>query len=262
MVTILERTQEKLLIELVEAERSLPRNERQYFYVAHTIGPPGVELIHPAIPKQSPRIFEGDLRTLEAYGLLSIISFNRNGIESFHITNDGFHMYDQIMRKLGSPTDRIQKIVKEYLESDGFRASYPSSYAKWAQAENLLWTDDSASVLTTIGHLIREAMQNFAEALVERHNPQGCTSDKTKTVARIRSVINALPQKCGEAERALLDALLAYWGTVSDLVQRQEHGAQKEGDTLLWPDARRIVFQSAVVMFEIDSTLSRFGRNR
>ncbi|MGA2317462.1 MAG: hypothetical protein ABSG71_13915 [Thermodesulfobacteriota bacterium] len=262
MASVLERAQEKILIQLVEAERSLPRNERQYFYVAHTVGPLGVELIHPAIPRQSPRIFEGDLRTLESYGLISIVSYDRNGIESFYITNDGFRMYDQIMKKLGQPTERVQMIIREHLESDGFRASYPNAYAKWAQAENLLWTDDSVSVLTTVGHLIREAMQEFAETLVKRYNPQECTSDKSKTVARIRAAMNFLVQECGETERAFLDALLVYWGTVSDLAQRQEHGAQKEGEPLLWLDARRVVFQTAVVMFEIDNTLSKLRKNQ
>jgi hypothetical protein len=49
--------------------------------------------------------------------------------------------------------------------------------------------------------------------------------------------------------------LLAYFGTVSDLIQRQEHGAQKEGEGLMWEDARRVVFQTALVMFELDRVL-------
>jgi hypothetical protein len=49
----------------------------------------------------------------------------------------------------------------------------------------------------------------------------------------------------------MLKALLAYWGTVNDLVQRQEHGGQKEREPLKWEDGRRVVFQTAVVMFEI-----------
>ncbi len=254
---MLEQTQKKLLIKLVEAERSIPRNERDYFYVAHRVGPPGVELRHPAIPMNSPRIFEGDLRILASYDLISIVSWGGNGIEKFYITNKGFQMYDQAMLDLGSPVDRFQRIVKDYLDSDVFQAAYPNTYSKWAQAENLLWTDDSSSVLTTIGHLIREAMQDFAEALIKHHNSQENISDKTKIVARIRSVLNS-QHKCGNAELAFLDALLAYWGTVSDLVQRQEHGGQKEGEPLLWFDARRVVFQSALIMFEIETTLSRF----
>jgi hypothetical protein len=52
-----------------------------------------------------------------------------------------------------------------------------------------------------------------------------------------------------------LEALVPFRGTVSDLVQRQEHGGQREGAPLRWEDGRRLVFQTAVIMFEIDSAL-------
>jgi hypothetical protein len=45
------------------------------------------------------------------------------------------------------------------------------------------------------------------------------------------------------------------YATVSDLVQRQEHAGQREGEPLVWEDGRRIVFQTAIVMFEIDRSL-------
>lgn len=256
---MLEPTQEKLLIQLVEAERRLPRNERQYFYVAHRIGPPGVELIHSAIPKESPRVFEGDLRTLESQGFLSIVSYDGNEIESFYITNMGIHEYEKIIQKIGQPIERVQKIFKEYVESNRFKTSYPRAYAKWSQAENLLWKDDTDSTITTIGHLIREAMQEFADTLVVRYNLQERLSEKSKTVVRIRAVLELLSPKYGKIEKEFLDALLAYWGTVLDLVQRQEHGSQKENESLLWVDARRIVFQTAIVMFEIDCTLTNIS---
>jgi hypothetical protein len=71
--------------------------------------------------------------------------------------------------------------------------------------------------------------------------------------AGIRAVLNA--RALGDTRRALLAALLAYWGTVSDLVQRQEHGAQKQGEPLTWEDTRTVVFQTAIVMFEIARTV-------
>ncbi len=43
---------------------------------------------------------------------------------------------------------------------------------------------------------------------------------------------------------------------MSGLVQRQEHGGQKEGAALRWEDARRVACQTAVVMFEIDRSLA------
>jgi hypothetical protein len=49
--------------------------------------------------------------------------------------------------------------------------------------------------------------------------------------------------RLGEARRHLLDALIVYWGEVLDLIERQEHGGQKEGEPLTWEDGRRAVFQ-------------------
>lgn len=63
--------------------------------------------------------------------------------------------------------------------------------------------------------------------------------------------------KLGTTEEPFLEAVVAYWGTVADLIERQEHGAQKEGEALTWEDARRIVFHTAIVMFEVDRSLSR-----
>lgn len=121
------------------------------------------------------------------------------------------------------------------------------------EAESLLYAEDTENTLTTIGHLLREAMQEFASALVDRFKPPRVDSDKAKTVSRIKAVLGML--RLSDKVSAFLDALIAYWGTVADLVQRQEHGGLKEGEPLRWLDARRIVFQVAVVMMEIDAAM-------
>ena len=51
--------------------------------------------------------------------------------------------------------------------------------------------------------------------------------------------------------RGLVNALLDYWEALVDLGQRQVHGGQKGGEPLLPEDGRRLVFQTAIVMFEI-----------
>lgn len=71
------------------------------------------------------------------------------------------------------------------------------------------------------------------------------------------AVLKLQSQQLGKTEGAFLEALHAYWCTLDDLVQRQEHGAQKEGAPVIWEDGRRVVFQTAVAMFEIDRSLSR-----
>ena len=107
-----------------------------------------------------------------------------------------------------------------------------------------------------IGHLAREAMQEFAASLAALHPNVIVDSDRAKTVSRIRAILNASPSSnSSETGKAFLLALLAYWGTVNDLVQSLEHGSQREGHSIMWVDARRVVFQTANVMFEIDHGL-------
>ena len=71
----------------------------------------------------------------------------------------------------------------------------------------------------------------------------------------VKAVIAHRKASLGDASSAFLEALVEYWGTVIDLTQRQEHGAQKEGSPLTWDDGRRVVFQTACVMFELDRAL-------
>jgi len=151
---LLEKEQEQLLIKLVEAHRNVPSGQRQEFFVGHTVGPPGVELFHPAIPKKAPRVFEGDLKILASKGLISV-SYGSLGIESFFINPEGFQTYNHIKKKAGQPLERVQHAIKDYINGNHFRSRYPAAYSKWEQAEKLLWEVDSKATLTTIGHLTR-----------------------------------------------------------------------------------------------------------
>ena len=150
----------------------------------------------------------------------------------------------------------MENTVKHFISTDRFRRKYSDAYLKWAEAEILLWSSDSLRQLTTIGHLCREALQDFTTVLVEQHLPSNVDADKAHTVARIKSVLNLRSDQLGSKEIPFLKALLAYWGTVIDLIQRQEHGGQKEGKQLVWKDGRRVVFQTAILIMEIDSALS------
>lgn len=252
---LLDQHQEKLLIDLVEAERRVPREKRQHFYVARTVVAPGVQLIHDGWKETESRVFEGDIETLARAGLIamSVVGSGHSGI---YVTQSGFAFYADLMARKGQPLERVQNVSRDYLTSAAFQRRYPAAYAKWSQAESLLWSSDSVASFTTIGHLAREAMQDFATALVERFHPAAVESDRAKTVSRIRAVLNARSTSIGTTEKPFLEALLAYWGTVTDLVQRQEHGGQREEKPLVWSDARRVVFQAAIVMFEIDQVLS------
>ena len=223
----LSETQNRLLVDLVEAERHVPEDKRQHFLAFSNISALGLQLLHPGWKHDDRRVFEGDLEALRDAGLISVVGASQ-GTRQIYVKENGFEHCNKLAVARGEPMKRVQSLPLTYLDSGTFQRKYPKPYAKWSQAEALLWTGDSSETLTTIGHLTREAMQEFAGVLAQRLALQNIEQDPTKTVSRVRSVLNAVAPRLGVTERAFLDALLAYWGTVIDLVQRQEHGALRE----------------------------------
>lgn len=144
--------------------------------------------------------------------------------------------------------------MRGMLDASWFAERFPEAHAKWTQAEEALWSEDAERRLSTIGHDAREALQEFADALArEKGIASEVPTDKQRTIARITAVLDE--QAIGGTPREFLDALLAYYGTLTDLVQRQEHAGQKEGEPITWEDARRVVFQTLVVMYEVARTV-------
>lgn len=246
----LEREHEDLLTLLVEATRSVPRQARSPFLLVKTMG--GQFLIHDGLPGQ-PEVSESDLQDLVEAGLLRRRTGSK-GTPRYEVRPQGFTYYDRLKRQYSCQVERVQDEVRRYLDADAIPSTYRPAVAKWQRADDLLWSADPEAQLTNIGHICREAMQEFAQALVERLRPpdgDNLPSDPQKTVVRIRGCIKHLARRTGKSEAAWLDALIVYWGTVSDLAQRQEHGAEKEGEELVWEDARRLVFHSILVMYEL-----------
>lgn len=159
-------------------------------------------------------------------------------------------------RDAAKPLEAQEQLAVEHLRSDVFSARYSEAFAKWRDAEAVLWQDESVKNLTTIGHLCREAMQLFATRLIDLHGVKGAEPDRAKTVNRLHSVIDARRPSVSSRHAGLLDALVGFWRAVNDIVQRQEHGGQKSGGELTWEDGRRVVLYTALVMGECDRILS------
>ena len=168
------------------------------------------------------------------------------------MTPEGFRAYEEWRKARGKPLEQLEAQVLSYVSSETFKSAYVVAYQRWIAATDLLWRGDTSAQLSVIGHLCREAMQEFAASLPTP--PDVTVTAKAQTVARVRSAIKTIESA---SKRAFLDALLTYWGTVTDLVQRQEHAGQREGEATTWDDARRVVFHTAVVMFEIAQALGR-----
>jgi hypothetical protein len=251
---LLRPEQEDLLVTLVEAERNVPRGQREQFIYFPTMADPA--LAHGGLPGREVQVYLGDLDILSNAGLLNETP-TRSRSRHFDITPDGFAMYEEIKRRSGAPLEQLEENMTHYLEADVIQKRYPRAYRKWAEATEKLSSSDSEEQLNTVGHLCREAIQEFATALVERHKPSEVDKKKAHDVNKIQAVLDQNAARLGTRVSDFLEALLKYWRTVSALVQRQVHGSQKEDRPLVLEDGRRVVFQTAVVMYEVDRALER-----
>ncbi|MCH8994548.1 MAG: hypothetical protein IH959_06205 [Chloroflexi bacterium] len=251
---LLEPEQKELLVQIVEAARSVPRDKQEKF--AWSDSASSSLLHHPGFPSKNISVYGGDLDTLEDKNLLRRPSRSPSS-PMYDVTPEGYAYYVWLKEQAREPLVAIEEDVTGYLEDQHFKERHEQAVEKWLEARNLLLNTDTNTQLTTVGHLCRESMQFFATELVEYHKPPAVDPDIKHTVARVKSVLMQLAPKLGTTEEPFLEAVVAYWGTVADLIERQEHGAQKEGEALTWEDARRIVFHTAIVMFEVDRSLSR-----
>jgi hypothetical protein len=244
---LLDQEQIDVLELLVQASRSVSREQRVPFWYRHVMNEHRALVDHPGFPDETVPILFTDIEVLGHAGFVAITREERYS-GTFYVTPAGFRYYEAEKATTKAPLRQMEQNVTKYLDATLFENQFRGAYAKWRRADELLWSADSATQLSTIGHLCREAMQDFADELINRFPQTAPPSDKTKTVARIRTVLHVVRS---ESVRAFLDALLAYWGTLSDLVQRQEHAGGREGEDLTWDDARRVVFHTAIVMYEI-----------
>jgi hypothetical protein len=253
---LLEQEQEDLLSAVVEAARNVPSNRRQKFMFIECQQRYSL-VLHPGLPDKRLDVYQGDVEILAHEGFLKLSYGSRGQISGFDVLPRGFEYYEQMKRRAGQPVQRIETTIRDYLVADHFQQKYSKAYQKWAEAEAMLWASDSEHQFTTIGHLCREAVQEFATTLVEQYQPPDIDQDKAHTTNRTKAVLQLRANQLGKTTEEFLEALLDYWRKVTALIQRQEHGSQKEGNPLVWEDGRRVVFQTAVVMFEIDRAISR-----
>ena len=245
----LENEQKELLNKFVEAHRKAPREFRGGFLVIQPLANPQATFLHSRVRGLE---FEGsisDAEVLAQSGLLSL-TYNSKGDPFFSVLPQGIQVYEE-SKKSSPAVQTVEDEIRHFISTPEFKESYPVAFAKWEQAASLLWAADSDKQLSTIGHLCREALQEFTASLANHEQIDVTTIELSKTVTRLKTILAKRRATLGTTEGMFLDELVSYWGVVSDLVQRQEHGALREEVPLKWEDARRVVFQSCVLMFEV-----------
>lgn len=242
----LEPEQVELFLWMVEAARDAPREEREWY--AFATG--GGDILQGPGGQRS--VILSDIHELAYAGLLRHVPSTDEG---YLVSPEGYTRYAEIKREQGEPVERVEEQPKRYFDSQAFRTAHPRAYALWTEAEALLWSAESDTDFTTIGHKAREAMQAFATELVERYRPPDVDTNPVLVNKRLGAVIAIHESRLGEKRAALLKALGDYSEATIGVIQRQEHGGQKERQPLSWQDARRVVFHVAVVMFEFSLML-------
>lgn len=253
---VLEAEQVRALEILVEASRAQPSNERQPFRGMKDYTTSKERLLVPSrtgLPADFPGFYPGDLEQLASEDLLNLETSPRD-TWTFAVTPRGYRYYEWLKQREGQPVARIEQSVRSYVDATGFAQRHPIAWQKWTAAEQHLWAADSVQSGTTVGHLCREAHQEFASSLLARHPVADADADKQKTQKRLRAVLAALPKRSEKVD-AVATALVDYWSAVTDLAQRQEHGGLKEGEALVWEDARRLVFATLFAMTELDRSI-------
>lgn len=234
-------------MEMAEAALAKPRDQREWFMFL-TDG--GAILGGPWGQRQ---VIESDVRELANVGLLRWVP---GSTEGYAIPPAAFSTYGEMKSSQGSASSRVEAEIRDYLDSETFRAAYPEAYEEWSDAERRLWAADSERELTTIGLKAREALQTFATEVVGRYQPPDPDSDISKVNRRLGATIAKLLPALGETRATHLKALGDYSEATVALTQRQTHGAQKGGAPLTRDDARMVVFHVAFVMFEFARVLA------
>ncbi len=248
---LLEPEQEQLLGTLVEASRTVAeRSERRFLLVSVLTG----STVEGGGLREPLAVEHDDVEVLIEAKLLRVGRRTEEMVE-FSVATEGEQYYTQMKTRAGEPVNEVEDDLRRYLDAEPFRTRYPAAYRSFAEAERLLWGADSHNQLTAVGHHAREALQEFATALVERHQPPEVNPNPTLTLDRLSAVVQMHRPTLGDRRSGFIDALFGYWREVVNLAQRQEHGGQKEGEPLVWEDARRVVLHTAVVMIEVARTL-------
>jgi hypothetical protein len=252
MQALLSAEQKEILVRLVQAHRSLPRSARQPFLAFPTAMRYELLVSHQGLGADELGIYPEDLRTLASAGVIHLLQ--DGSLYQFDITEFGFRAYEDLQRSHSAPAVALEEEATRYLGDPGFQRRHTAAYAKWKAAADLLWSADAVAQLTQIGHLCREAGQEFATSVAKMRPPPRLSADPAKTQARVQAVLENVPS-VGDAELGLLKALHGFWSATVDYVQRQEHGGQKEGEALTWEDGRRAILATLLSMYELDRSV-------
>jgi hypothetical protein len=247
----LEEEQIYLLCQIVEAHRNVSPSKRSDFLVIHDMS--SDSMLHPGFNNGWTDVVIVYLRILDNSGLIKIYDSNDPNAEfSFTLTSSGFQYYEFIKNESVNPIERTEKEILSFINIPSYEQRYQKAFFKWNEAEKLLWITNNEINLSTVGHLCREAMQEFLEVLVKRRGLENQCPQKDKTKNRVQVLIKNKKSTSSDTIIKLLEKLYEFWDMLNELIQRQEHYGLKERETIVLDDAKRVVIYTVIMMNELD----------
>ncbi|MCX6170161.1 MAG: hypothetical protein NTX65_12520 [Ignavibacteriales bacterium] len=250
----LEAHQNIIISFIIETHRSVPVEKRKEFFVSTCSS--GTSMVNPSVPNSSLDVSTVDLKILDAAGYIKIEKHVHPSVDfSFHPTSKGIKYYEYLKQNYTGSFQQIDSEIKNYLSNSNFAVVYQIAFAKWKEAENLLWKAENQINYSTIGHLCRESIQEFIDSIILRYNLADKYQDKTHTKNRLEGIILYNKNQLGKTIPKFLTAIEDYWNNLIDIIQRQEHSGLKDGEELGFEDARRVVFHTGILLYEISRTI-------
>lgn len=240
---------EQLFVEMAEATVSSTTPAHRMFMLAEHLG--GNHLVFAGKPRRDWKdVDPGALDDLASLGLLRK-DFGGGETPNYRLNNDGRQFFEWLMNQRGEPIRQVETTVRTSLGSEGFARRYPASSASLGRAFEQLWhgeTDDQS--VSAYGADLRAALQDFAIELHEHLNLESPTS-REKPVDRLAEAVEALADRVGEREEAILTQLVELCRVTLRQVQRIHH-VRAQGRLSGWDALRRAGFILALVVHEFD----------
>jgi hypothetical protein len=146
---------------------------------------------------------------------------------------------------------RLLEHLMPAVEEAEFETRYREAFETWEAAAGKFHLDPVREA-RRIGEDCRDALNSFADAALRARGVE--TPTDAGTVTKLRTLLGIAGEKSEKVAKHH-QALIDYWGTVSDLDQRQAHKARREAEKLTREDARRAVLYTLLVMLEVDRAL-------
>lgn len=196
-----------------------------------------------------------DLEALESASLVNLTG--SASVLEVTLTENAAAYLNYLQEQAIDPLKRLVGEFWDYLDSEGFQSRHSQAWRKWQSAASLLWAAGDPSDFGNIGFRSRESMKAFVTDLVDMYDPPEVEPDPEKISDRLHDVLEFRQEQLGERSKPFLDALKDYWDKLARRYQLLVHHKTPEAQTLTLNDAKWIVYQTAMVMFEIDRSLSR-----